>query len=337
MKLIKYAGVTAAAIMAALLVLMLAVYLVPPSRPFAPAARFSGDLFFNPYYKAEYGKWAKAVLHTHSDRSDGEQPACEVVEKYRSLGFAFVGVSDHNMITNTSSCNDIYIPIYEHGLGVRNWHYTAAGCSRTVLEWYPLFQGVKQKQKTIDRLREACQFIVINHPGREGAFEPSDFDKLQGYNAIEVLNNKWEGTAHWDHALSAGRVAWGFAGDDNHDVKNSSTTGHRFVEVDIPAHNFKEVQFALREGLFTSVRLKDPSDRAIRLRSLNIAGEDLEVQADMEVDEIRFIGQGGAERLKVLKADRAVYRLQPSDTYIRVELHKGGNATYLNPVFRYSR
>jgi hypothetical protein len=337
MKIVKYAGVVIIVIASGLLASLAVVYLFTPSRAVQPSAPFFGDRFVNPYRKAEYGSWVKAIFHVHSDRSDGKEPPCDIVKKYKSMNFTYVGISDHNMITDTSKCNDMYLAEYEHGLGVRNWHYTAVGCSRTVMEWYPLFQGVDQKQKTIDRLHEVCPFVVINHPGRDGAFTPSDFDLLDSYNAMEVLNNKWEGTEPWDRALSAGRVVWGFAGDDNHDIENSSTTGFRFVDIDIPAHNFKEVLYALFQGLFTIVRLKNPSDAPIRLKSLSIAGDDLEVEADVEVDEIRFIGQGGNEHTRALKVNRAKYKLMPADTYIRIEFHKAGSVTYLNPVFRHTR
>ena len=57
---------------------------------------------------------------------------------------------------------------------------------------------------------------------------------------------------------------------------------------------------------------------------------------DSTASEFRFIGQGGIVRASQINTSRAIYAIQPSDTYIRTEIgYPDGTTFYLNPVARY--
>ena len=320
-----------------LLVAFICTYLFSPGFIPAPKSPFTGGRYANPYASLREGRWFKANFHAHSDRCGGKQPPCEVVSKYREMGFSIAGVSDHNMTTDTSACSDMYVPVYEHGFGVKGRNYTAINCEHTIMEWFPLFQGVNQKQMTLNRLRGVCSFIAINHPGREGAFTPDDFDLLDGYNAVEIFNYKSEGTAEWDRALSAGRLIWGFAGDDSHDAAANEYTGTRHIMINSPSLTLRDIIFSFRQGLFEIVKLSVPKGTLPHVKKLYVEGNVMRLVLDSAADEIRFIGQGGVEAGRVSNTSDTVYEFRPADTYIRIEIYRAGNASFLNPVLRYDR
>ncbi|MDD2711180.1 MAG: PHP domain-containing protein [Verrucomicrobiae bacterium] len=52
----------------------------------------------NPY--SRQGRWFKGNLHTHTTRSgDGEFSPQEVIEWYKSHGYDFLAITDHNHFT----------------------------------------------------------------------------------------------------------------------------------------------------------------------------------------------------------------------------------------------
>jgi hypothetical protein len=46
------------------------------------------------------GKWFKGNLHTHTTQSDGKLTPAENLQWHAELGYDFVGITDHNRVTN---------------------------------------------------------------------------------------------------------------------------------------------------------------------------------------------------------------------------------------------
>ena len=46
------------------------------------------------------GKWFKGNLHTHTTQSDGKLTPAENMQWHAELGYDFVGITDHNRVTN---------------------------------------------------------------------------------------------------------------------------------------------------------------------------------------------------------------------------------------------
>ena len=49
---------------------------------------------------SEGGNWYKGNLHCHTTDSDGKLTPSEVVELYRSAGYDFLAISDHNIFSD---------------------------------------------------------------------------------------------------------------------------------------------------------------------------------------------------------------------------------------------
>ncbi|MBU7003944.1 MAG: hypothetical protein HXS50_00155, partial [Theionarchaea archaeon] len=55
-------------------------------------------VFANPFKKR--GKWFRGNIHTHTTESDGRLSPSEVSEFYRSRGYDFLCLTDHNTVSN---------------------------------------------------------------------------------------------------------------------------------------------------------------------------------------------------------------------------------------------
>src|SRR5215208_7488197 len=54
------------------------------------------------------GRWYKGNTHTHTLNSDGDSTADEVTTWYRSHGYQFLVLSDHNVLTNVDGLNAVH-------------------------------------------------------------------------------------------------------------------------------------------------------------------------------------------------------------------------------------
>lgn len=303
----------------------------PPANGHSPAP-FHGDAVCNPYRTLD-GDWFRANFHAHSWRVEGKQSPCGVIAAYHRLGFAVAQVSDHALLTDTSSCNDGYIPTYEHGVNASEVHFTAIGAARALVDRYPFHQGLAQKQETIDRLRADGAFVVINHPCFHHAFTPEDMARLDRYQAIEVDTRFCRDAVAWDEALTAGHAAWCFAGDDNHDASRPGT-GSRFLYVDAPSTGPADVLEALRSGRFVcGTRLDYNTDEIVPApRSVEVRGDRVHVSLQVPAT-VRWIGAGG----RVLREEAGVREDEMAlgaEPYLRIEASTPSEKVYLQPVRR---
>ena len=64
----------------------------------------------------------------------------------------------------------------------------------------------------------------------------------------------------WDAALSAGRLVWGLANDDNHDINDPRRMAIAWTMVNAQTSRAAEIVSALAEGRHYAVRLPDVDD-----------------------------------------------------------------------------
>ena len=296
---------------------------------------FSGPKVCNPYDAlASDTHWFRANFHAHSNVWEGKQPPCEVIAAYKKLGYDVAEVSDHGALSDTSACNDAFIPTYEHGANLRSVHFSAIGALRTIRDRHPVWVGLSQKQETIDRLKEVSEFVVVNHPCHNGAFSPSDFSKLEGYDAVDVQGLYCKSTEFWDSALSSGTPAWCFAGDDIHDIRKAGT-GARYLYVDAPDTKREDVIRALRAGHFVcGFRKDDATDSDVPYPSaLAVSNGTISLAIAKKATLVRWIGEEG----KVLREDRDVSSATfPMEThpYVRLEIETASQRIWTQPVRR---
>lgn len=308
----------------------------PPRYEFPPATPFSGEQWYDPY-DAD-GVWLRANFHAHSRAwgglTNGKDPADAVRAAYRELGYDIYPLSNYQQILSPGPDDGVQITAYEHGYGMAGIHHTVIGAED--VEWleYSLPQSIHHKQKVLNALAATAPVVIINHPTRNDSFPVSDFSRLTGYTGIEVLTKRSRSRQHWDSALSAGRAVWGFCGDDGHDLASQSAVGIGWNMILSADRSPTAVIEALRSGRFYGVWTRHKEEPNVLL-GIGLDAGKLSLRVERPADEIRFIGQDGAVLLAVRAADRAVYELQPDDTYVRVEAETGDTTLVFNPVFRY--
>jgi hypothetical protein len=245
-----------------------------------------------------------------------------------------------------------YIPVYEHGFGIRKKHHILIGAKKVLWFDHSLYQNINDKQQVIDKLRDKSEIVAIAHPDWDNGFSCDDMKWLSNYDLLEVLDNNWRSIPQWDAALSSGHPVYILADDDAHDISNPYQIGRCGTFINSPTRDATSVMRYLKEGNAYGVDFfmgeKETFDqKALDTKTLpypimiRVRHDTLTVTMSDTVDRFKFIGQDG----KCMKYDffkkTASYRIRPEDTYIRTEIvtynryHYDGSVLYLNPVYRY--
>ena len=201
-------------------------------------------------------RWYRGNTHTHTLNSDGDTPAAEVVRWYRTHGYQFLFVTDHEYVTDVAPLNQLYgapgrfvtLSAQEvtqrtadatHPDGVRQAHLNALGIS-TVIR--PLGERNIANQsiaatytRNIAEIRKQNGVAQINHPNFRWSVKLDEMLELPDSTLLEIWNghsdvNNLGGTdstgaaypsheAVWDSLLTCGKVIFGVADDDSHHFK----------------------------------------------------------------------------------------------------------------------
>jgi len=309
----------------------------PPVYEFPPTQPFQGDQWYNPYASSN-GEWLRSNFHAHSKAwggiTYGTNAPEEIWDHYRNLGYDIHSISNYQLIDRTGEGQDLYIPGYEHGIGISQQHHTVIGAESVSWFDFPLYQGLRQKQHIIDLLAPSSEVLFINHPDRHRAYSLEDMRHLTGYTGMEIKSHFADAVDYWDAALSAGRPVWGVCADDSHRLNRASHVANGWLMILSPQRAQAPVLDALRQGAFYSV-WKGKEGQPNSLRACEIEEGDLSATFEEPADVIRFVGQGGSIMAWTVGQATASYTLRESDTYVRVEADSNGTTLYLNPVFRH--
>jgi hypothetical protein len=309
-----------------------AVYDFPEPRPFA------GPAFFNPYRELT-GVWQRANLHAHGRPwrgfTNGRHSADEVVAAYRRQGYAVAGVSDYQHIAAKEGTDTL--PLYEHGYNLGKRHQLVVGARDVLWFDFPLAQTRSQQQLIIDLVGRSGDLVAIAHPEGRDAYSLEDMRQLTGYQLIEVVNGPFIADKPWDAALSAGRLVWALANDDNHDLNERGRFTVAWNMIDARSASTEDIVEALRAGRSYAVLRTDeiPTAEETRMTSLKLDDGTLTVTWAGAPSIVAFFGQNGEQRKSVRNATTATYTFDERDTYIRAVIYSPRTIMFLNPVFRY--
>lgn len=233
---------------------------------------------------SDEGRWVRGNTHTHTTESDGDSPPEAVAEWYKSHGYNFLVLSDHNTLTDTAKHQSvqtddfILIPgeevcIWSYGKHV---HMTAIDIRETIhpREGKSLADTIQQNVNLINNGKGLAQ---INHPNFVWAFDHRELSQVQGYSLMEVFNghpdvNNQGSPAHipveqvWDILLSQGKDVYAVASDDAHHLldfsSNHANPGRGWIYVKVNELTQSEVIDNIRKGNFyasVGVELEDYS------------------------------------------------------------------------------
>lgn len=284
----------------------------------------------NPYFDAPSGPWLRGNLHAHTTASDGLQPIQKVIADYAELGYDFLSISDHDILTRGAD----YAKLDSHGLVLipgnevsRNGvHLLHVGADR-------LIKPHTERQQVIDEINTSTGFAVVNHPNWLADFNHCPFESLdrwQGYLGMEIFNGtigRFDGSPYatdkWDRLLGKGRRVWGFANDDSH--LPGADIGLGWNMVGTSDRSVAGILDAMRHGCFYA-------STGVTITSIQVDGNLIRVEAS-NADCIIAYQQVGREFARV--ESTSLEATVPTDArYVRFEcLGRGGRAAWTQPFF----
>jgi len=322
-----------------------------PVYEFEEGGSFGGEKIYNPYQGTDSLPWLRANLHAHTKSwgglTNGQGSEVQLRAVYDTLGYDVVGISNYHHFSDKGWKDSIGFNLYEHGYGLLKNHYLVVGSPRVY--WFDamLSQPLSLRQYIIDLLNSDAQLLFINHPGFSRSMDPAELKMLGRYDGMEVVNRYGNSFEFWDSVLSVGKPVYLFGNDDVHNAGNWSEVARKITYIQSPA-NSDSIYAAVKAGrtlVFESAiphttditSLRRYLSNHIRLLSFRLSGDTLRLRLSRQAKSIRFIGQHGQERQKILGQSEAIYPITATDTYIRTEIMDAdGSLLHLNPVFRYS-
>jgi hypothetical protein len=282
--------------------------------------------------------WFRGNTHSHTTRSDGDVDPATAAAWYRTHGYQFLVISDHNSLTNVDSCGVnpadpfILIPGEEISdvFGRTPVHLNAIGISRVL----PPKHGTSISevlQKNADAIDQAGGLAQINHPNWKWSFDDKSIAGVRNVPLLEIYNVNKESNNFaaggypgmeeiWDGLLSQGQRIWGVMSDDSHSytgefAADRANPGRGWLMVRAESLSAQAILQSLEEGDFygtTGIVLKD-----VRPGPLTYA-IDIQPWTDAKYTTL-FIGKGG----RILEADHglvASYTIRGNEGYIRAKI-----------------
>lgn len=285
-------------------------------------------------------RWYKGNTHTHTLNSDGDSSPDDVVKWYRTHGYQFVVLTDHNVLTSVTALNAL------HGLderflvirgeevtdvfGDKPIHVNALDPERLV----PPQGGTSVldvTQRNIDAIRAAKGVPHINHPNFRWAMTADELKQVKStklfeiYNGHPQVNNLGGGGVPgveeaWDAILTSGLMLYGLAVDDAHtflrpDDRSAARPGQGWIFVRAASLSPTAIIAAMERGDFYASTGVELSDYSINATSMTVAVK----ATSFSKYRIQFIGRGGRMLNEVL-ASSATYRFRGDEGYVRARV-----------------
>jgi len=242
--------------------------------------------------------WYRGNTHAHTNKSDGNIPPGVAAEWYLSRGYNFLCITDHHILTPTSSVklpsnprkDFILIPGEEI---TDRLHATAMNIQRTVsVQNGPTLSGTIQRY--LEETERASGILIVNHPNFDWRLGAKDIRPVAGvrlfelYNCHPLSNNEGDNShvsteTMWDELLTDGMVIYGVASDDAHSYQipyspNLSSPGKGWVMVQAPKFTADAICDSMRQGRFYATI-------GVLLKSLKMSPSHIFVEIDKAATE----------------------------------------------------
>jgi uncharacterized protein (TIGR03437 family) len=293
-------------------------------------------------------QWYRGNTHTHTTESDGDSTPAAVAARYKSLGYNFVVISDHNKLTDVDGLNtDLGVPgeflvmkgeEVTDNFGAKPVHLIAINNIANVNPQHGS-DVTSTIENNLSAIRQAGGLAYVAHPNFAFALTAdnlidSSASLFEIYNAHPAVNNNGDAThpsvaAMWDRALTQGRLLYGVAADDEHTLSNptGALPGRAWVMVRATSLDPVAITQALANGDFyasTGVTLQD--------YQVSRTGITITV-ANNDATTIDFIGRNG-QLLQRTTGDSASYIFTGHEQYVRAKLTNGqGQSAWTQPVY----
>lgn len=293
-------------------------------------------------YFPEEGLWLKGNLHSHSTVSDGLFTPLELARMYADHGYAFLSMTDHNVLVPHSELPEeeiILLTGLEHDIEYSADKCThvvgncAAGKDKTDYLCKRYFADELTDQQLVDMMRADGQFVSLAHPVWS-RMEPEEILGLENLHAIEVFNNGTEHLCHggnaeiwWDMLLRHGKKVFATAVDDVH-VADDLFGG--WIQVKAAQRSREAILDAVFSGAYYAST--GPVIHDFGMDGLNVY---VECSLCREIHFVTYPPRGKsvfAEEGKPLTS--AAHTLTGREAYVRVVcVDNDGRSAWTNPIF----
>ncbi|HSS18591.1 MAG TPA: CehA/McbA family metallohydrolase [Pyrinomonadaceae bacterium] len=334
----------------ALLYLSLSCFLVGSIHVFADTSSKSPN---KPAPRTTTSAWYRGNTHTHTTNSDGDSSPLAVATRYKELGYNFVVITDHNLLTEVS---DLNAQLGESGqfLVMQGEEVTDSYGSKPVHLISINNQGVVPIQRgwsvlsTIENdcaaIKQAGGLPYVAHPNFAYGIAASDLQNMTGTALFEIHNahpfvwNAGDAThpsveTMWDQALSSGHLLYGIGSDDEHTLTNVAgpMPGRAWIMVRATSLEPGAITDAIQRGDFYA-------STGVRLQDYQVGATGITMSVDNSSGShstIDFIGRNG-QLLQRNTGDAAAYAFTGSEMYVRARIvNDAGQTAWTQPVFTF--
>lgn len=318
------------------------------------------------------GNWYKGNLHCHSTNSDGRLTPQDVAELYRSHGYSFLAISDHDLYSDYRAELDrdgfVILPAVEasavlyrderkdkaerlavhhiHGiLGTEEMADSAECGTYRHLEKIPpkefcgSWDGAAAAQEMTDDLLAHGCFAVYNHPVWSRVRE-EDFIHTKGLTAIEIYNYGTvieSGTGfdslRWDVMLREGTRIFATASDDNHNDESLPDSFGGYIVVKADRPDHESIVKAILNGSYYSSSGPEIYDFGIQDGKVYVSCSPVCTVNFIAGSLINAGGSVLAEDGRDTLTD-AQLMLKGNESYVRAEcIDCHGKTAWTNPIF----
>lgn len=262
----------------------------------------------------------KGQLHCHSTGSDGVDTPTDLVNAYKTAGYNFITITDHDVVTSDPGVSGI------------TWlcDSTEETSNRDIVAYDIASQTDDYTvQEVIDYHLANNSMTSIAHPYLSGVYlvEENELAEYRDYNFIEVYNSLSieTGESQWDYALSSGKKVFGTAVDDCHDIAGASFN-KGWVVVFADSNTADNIKIALRKGNFYASTGNDID--------ISVSGKTITATSSVS-SNFTFVGRNG----RVLKTENGVtsssYTINGNELYVRAKSVKVSDSTiaWSQPIF----
>lgn len=261
------------------------------------------------------GQDRKAQLHVHTTRSDGRHPPEAVAERYRSAGFSFLAVTDHDVVTDTSGLSDgefcvvqgveLTVPGLVRPLGPH------LGC--LLVRELP---RARVAQRVVEEVTAQGGLAGLNHPSWtgnlwSGRWSSSRARRLRGVRFVEVWNphsDPEEDTRRWVEVVRAHGPAHPVSPVASDDLHHDGQFGKAWVVV----RTGEVSQRALREAFRAGAVYATTGPQA------RFGVREGCVVVESDASRVRFYDRDGRLKVEVARGF-ARYEPTPRDGFVRAE------------------
>ena len=302
-------------------------------------------------------RWYRGNTHTHTKNSDGDSPPEDVVRWYKTHGYDFVVITDHEHVTAVDPLNAefgkdgkfLVIPGQEitDRFDKKPYHVNGLGLTQVVMPKRSTAGAVANVQANVDAVRQARAVPQINHPNFGWALTAQDLIQVKNASIFEIYNghprvNLLGGGGSpsveeiWDTVLTAGRVYYGVAVDDVHHFKRmageplTAAPGQGWIYVRAAELSAPAILAAIDRGDFYASSGVELSDYTVNAKGMSLT---IKAVGDFRY-RTQFIGAGG-QVLSDSITNPAVYKFRGNEKYVRAKvIESNGAMAWTQPVFR---